>query len=78
MYNYFLKTPQMFLKMIFFISSITMPITKIDQIPNLQIEHSHPIIGPIVTQKFFFFFFFFFFLIGHFMTTIFLTSYNQI
>jgi hypothetical protein len=51
MYNCFLKTPQMLLIMIFLISSITMPIIKVDQIPNIQIGHSRPIIGPIVIQK---------------------------
>jgi hypothetical protein len=28
-----------------------MPIIKVDQIPNIQIGHSRPIIGPIVIQK---------------------------
>jgi hypothetical protein len=28
-----------------------MSITKANQIPNIQMEHSHPIIDPIVTQK---------------------------
>jgi hypothetical protein len=53
------------------IPSIELPITKVDEIPSLQIEHSPPIIGPIVTQKENI-------LIGHFMTTIFLIYYNQI
>ncbi len=51
MKNCFWKTPQMILIRILFISSITMPITKVDQIPNIRIRHSHPTIGPIVTQK---------------------------
>lgn len=31
--------------------SIVMSITKANQIPNIQMEHSHPTIDPIVTQK---------------------------
>jgi hypothetical protein len=47
----FLKNTTNVLNYDILIPSIAMPITKVDQIPSPRIEHSHPIIGPIVTQK---------------------------
>jgi hypothetical protein len=50
-YHFFLKNISNVLVNDILFPSIVMSITKANQIPNIQMEHSHLIIDPIVTQK---------------------------